>query len=86
MKFLSAAGPGSAKYEKVPLAGAEGSPVATEIQFAPLGKIDAKGAVEFELTFKGRAPGQTHLEIHAQCDQMTEPIHSREPLTVALPE
>jgi len=86
MKFLSAAGPGSAKYEKVTVAGAEGSPGAVEIQFAPLGKIDAKGAVEFELTFKGRAPGETHLEIHVRCDQMSEPIHSREPLTVALPE
>src|SRR5262249_1093862 len=47
MKFLSATGPGSLKYEKVPLAGPEGSPGATEIQFAPLGKIDARGAVEF---------------------------------------
>jgi uncharacterized repeat protein (TIGR01451 family) len=86
MKFLSAAGPASLKYEKVPLAGPEGSPGATEIQFAPIGKIDAKGAAEFELTFKGRAPGETHLEIHAQCDQMSEPIYSREPVTVALPE
>jgi uncharacterized repeat protein (TIGR01451 family) len=86
MKFLSATGPGSLKYDKLPLAGPEGSPGATEIQFAPLGKIDARGVVEFELTFKGRAPGETHLEIHAQCDQMSEPIHSREPVTVALPE
>jgi uncharacterized repeat protein (TIGR01451 family) len=86
MKFLSATGPGSLKYEQVALAGQEESPAATEIQFAPVGKIDARGAAEFELTFKGRAPGETHLEIHARCDQTTEPVNSRETVTVALPE
>ena len=56
LKFLAAAGPtGLQKYETVQVAGDQGAPASTEIQFAPIDRIDTKGEVAFELTFKGRA-------------------------------
>jgi hypothetical protein len=84
LKFLSASGP--VENRVAPAAGEAGSPASSEVQFAPIGKIDAKGEAAFELTFKGRAPGETHFEVRTQCDQMSEAVHVREPLTVALPE
>jgi uncharacterized repeat protein (TIGR01451 family) len=84
LKFLSARGP--VEHRVAPAAGEAAAPSATEVQFAPIANIDAKGEAAFELTFKGRAPGGTHLEVHAQCDQMNEPVGVKQPLTVALPE
>jgi uncharacterized repeat protein (TIGR01451 family) len=84
LKFLAATGP--VENRVAPAAGAAGAPASSEVQFAPIGTLDAKGEATFELTFKGRAPGETRLDVHAQCDQMSEPIHVTEPLTVALPE
>ncbi len=84
MQFVSARGP--VDHRVAPAAGAQGSAGATEVQFAPIGKIDAKADAVYELTFKARVPGATRVDVHTQCEQMTEPIRLEEPTTIVAPQ
>jgi uncharacterized repeat protein (TIGR01451 family) len=84
MQFVSARGPG--QHHVTPAAGGQGSAGASEVQFAPIGKIDAKGDAVYELTFKARVPGATRVEVHTQCEQMGEPIRSEVATTIVTPQ
>lgn len=89
MQFVSARGP--VEHRVAPAAarggaGTQGTSGATEVQFAPIGKIDSKADAVYELTFKARVPGATRVEVHTQCEQMGEPIRSEEPTTIVSPQ
>lgn len=84
MQFVSARGP--VEHRVAAAAGAHGSAGASEVQFAPIGKIDAKADAVYELTFKARVPGATRVEVHTQCEQMGEPIRSEVATTIVTPQ
>ncbi len=83
MQFVSARAPVDHRVQ--PAAGGEGQSCA-EVQFAPIGKIDAKGDAVYELTFKARVPGATRVEVQTRCEQMSEAIRSEEPVTIVAPQ
>ena len=56
------------------------------MQFAPVGKVEAKADIVYELTFKARVPGATRVEVHTRCEQMNEAIRSEEPTTIVAPQ
>jgi uncharacterized repeat protein (TIGR01451 family) len=82
MQFVSARAP---VEHRVQAAGGDGHS-GGEVQFAPIGKIDAKGDAVYELTFKARAPGATRVEVQTRCEQMSEAIRSEEPMTIVAPQ
>ncbi len=83
LQFVSARGP--VEYRVQPGAGGEGHS-GTEVQFAPIGKIDAKADAVYELTFKARVPGATRVEVQTRCEQMSEAIRSEELTTIMGPQ
>jgi len=81
MQFVSARGP--VEHRVVPAGGQPGG--GTEVQFAPIPRIDAKSDAVYELTFKARVPGATRVEVQTRCEQMNEAIRIEEPTTIVAP-